>query len=113
VLAAATVAVQGHANVELPMGHSKPLSGYFVSVAETGERKSAVDQEALWPVRKREAALREAAARDQIEYENNKTAYEKAREVATKRAKGARAQIKQALDALGPAPLPPLEPAGA
>ncbi len=57
VLAAATLAVQGHANVELPTGHAKPLSSYFVSVAATGERKSAVDQEALWPVRKREAAV--------------------------------------------------------
>ena len=57
VLAAATLAVQGHANIELPMGHAKPLSGYFVSVAATGERKSAVDQEALWPVRKREAGV--------------------------------------------------------
>src|SRR5499427_3641097 len=44
-LATTTLAVQGHANVELPMGHAKPLSSFFVSVAATGERKSAVDQE--------------------------------------------------------------------
>ena len=110
VLAAATLAVQGHANVELPMGHEKPLSGYFVSVAATGERKTAVDQEALWPVRKREAALREAIAGERLEYENDKDAWEAARNAAIKNAKGDRARIKQTLDALGPAPLPPLEP---
>jgi len=112
VLAAATLAVQGHADIELPIsnGRRKPLSNYFVTVAATGERKSAVDDEALWPVRKREAALREAYASERVEFENGKLAYEKAREAAVKQAKGDRARIKQTLDALGPAPLPPLEP---
>jgi hypothetical protein len=110
VLAAATLAVQGHAHVELPTGHVKPVSSYFVSVAATGERKSAVDQEALWPVRKREVALREVFTGDHQEYENTKDAWEAVRKAAIKSAKGDRAQIKQALDALGPAPLPPLEP---
>ena len=110
VLAAATLAMQGHANVELPMGHAKPLSGFFVSVAATGERKSAVDHEALWPVRKREAALREVFSDKRREFENAETAWKKAREVASKSAKGDRARIMKALDALGPAPLPPLEP---
>jgi uncharacterized protein DUF3987 len=50
VLATGTLAVQAFANVELPMQHAKPLSSFFMTVAATGERKSAVDQEALWPV---------------------------------------------------------------
>ena len=62
VLAAATLWVQGHANVWLANGARKPLSSFFVSVAATGERKNAVDQEALAPVRMRQAALREAHA---------------------------------------------------
>ncbi|MFZ2068311.1 MAG: DUF3987 domain-containing protein, partial [Xanthobacteraceae bacterium] len=110
VLAATTLAVQGHANVGLPMGHAKPLSGFFVSVAGTGERKTAVDEEALWPVRKRETALRQAHAGERLEFENAKLAYEKVRDAATKQAKGDRGRIKQTLDALGPPPLPPLEP---
>jgi Protein of unknown function (DUF3987) len=110
VLATATLAVQGHANVELPSGHAKPLSSYFVSVAATGERKSAVDHEALWPVGKREAALREASLGKRLEYENAELAWKKAREAAVKKAKGDHARIKETLDALGPAPLPPLEP---
>lgn len=47
LLAAASLAVQPHANVVLPYGASVPTSLYFVSVAESGERKSAVDRLAL------------------------------------------------------------------
>jgi hypothetical protein len=36
VLAAATLAVQGHANVQLPMGHAKPLSGLVTLVGLAG-----------------------------------------------------------------------------
>ncbi len=41
VQAAATLAVQGHADVELPTGHARPVSGFYVTVAATGDRKSA------------------------------------------------------------------------
>jgi hypothetical protein len=109
VLAAATLSVQAHGNVELPTEKVRPLSGFFISVAETGERKSAVDEVALWPIRKREAALRETSARERLGYENAKTAWEKARDAAIKKTKGDRARIKQVLDTLGPAPLPALE----
>jgi len=47
LLAAASLAVQSHANVVLPHGASVPTSLYIVSVAESGERKSAVDRLAL------------------------------------------------------------------
>lgn len=47
LLAAASLAVQPHANVVLPYGASVPTSLYIVSVAESGERKSAVDRLAL------------------------------------------------------------------
>lgn len=110
VLAAATLAVQAHADVELPTGHAKPLSSYFVSQAVSGERKSAVDTEAAWPVRRREAALRKDSTSERLDYENAKTAWEKTRDAAIKNGKGDRTRIKQALDALGPSPLPPLEP---
>jgi hypothetical protein len=110
VLGVGTLAVQGHANVELPMGHVKPLSGFFLTIAATGERKNGVDQEALLPVRRREIALREAYASDYREYEDQKDAWAEARKAAIKKAKGDRAQITTALKALGPAPLPPLKP---
>ncbi len=56
-LAVATLAVQGHADVRLPTGARVPISNYYVSVAATGERKTAVDREAMWPIRKHEDAL--------------------------------------------------------
>src|SRR4051794_34844505 len=46
-LGAATLAAQAHADVELPTGQVKPISNFFVSVAATGERKTATDSEAL------------------------------------------------------------------
>jgi Protein of unknown function (DUF3987) len=110
VLAAAALAVQAHADVLLPMGHVRPVSDFFVTVAETGARKSASDTEATWPIRKREQALGETRDAELPNYVNDKTAWEKARDEAVKRGKGNRATIKAALDALGPAPLPPLEP---
>src|SRR5881275_2161246 len=60
-LAAAALAGQGHADVVLPIGpgQSRPLSLYLVSIAASGERKSACDSEAMWPIRRREAVLRE------------------------------------------------------
>jgi hypothetical protein len=49
LLAAASLAAQPYANVTLPHGASAPISLYVVSIAESGERKSAVDQLALRP----------------------------------------------------------------
>jgi Protein of unknown function (DUF3987) len=110
VLAAATLATQAHANVELPIGHERPMSNFFVSVAATGERKSTVDREALWPVRKREAALREAHDTNALAYANARDAWEAARSTAIKRGKADGDAIRAALDTLGPAPRAPLLP---
>ena len=110
VLAAATRCVQGHANVGLPTKQAKPLSLFFISVAATGERKNAVDQEALAPVRMRQAALREAHAIECQGYENARIAWHVARSALIKMASGDPATIMAGLDALGPEPLPPLEP---
>ena len=110
MLAAATLAAQAHANVELPTQRSRPLTNFLLTIAATGERKTAVDGEALWPVRKREAALREEYAARHPDYVNEKAAWERAREHAMKSAKGDRARIKAALDALGPEPNAPPVP---
>jgi hypothetical protein len=49
LLAAASLAVQPYANVQLPHGQTVPTSLYVISVAESGERKSAVDRLVLHP----------------------------------------------------------------
>jgi Protein of unknown function (DUF3987) len=59
VLAAASLAVCAHADVMLPYGQARPLSLFFATVAASGDRKSTLDREALWPARKREEFLRE------------------------------------------------------
>jgi Protein of unknown function (DUF3987) len=110
VIAAAALAAQAHADVQLPTGHVKPISNFFITIAETGERKTAADTEALRPVRTRERAVREAFDEAWPSYENKKVAWEKAREHAVRNAKGDGAAIKLALDALGPAPIAPLIP---
>src|SRR6476620_10957388 len=35
VLSAATLAVQAHADVELPTGHRKPLSNFYITISES------------------------------------------------------------------------------
>jgi hypothetical protein len=109
-LATATLATQAHANIELPTRQRRPLSSYYVTVASTGERKSAVDDEALWPVRKREAKLRESYTTNAPAHRNASEAWDAARKAAIQGAKGDREAIRAALDALGPAPQPPLLP---
>ena len=110
VLGTATLAVQGHADVQLPTGQTRPVSSFLITIAESGERKSGCDTEALWPIRHREKILREQHDWDLSNYQNEKGAWECARDNATKGVKGDRAAIKLALDKLGPMPTAPLEP---
>jgi uncharacterized protein DUF3987 len=113
VFGAAALAVQAHADVMLPIGpgQAKPVSCYFITQAISGERKSAVDAEAMWPIRKREAALREQHGVDLLDYANQRDAYERARKLAlSNQAEADQAAIKAVLDNLGPPPTPPLVP---
>lgn len=60
VLAATCLAVQGHADVELPIvGKPRPLSCFFVTIGATGERKSGVDALAVRAIEEKERALKE------------------------------------------------------
>ncbi len=112
VLATACLAVQGHINVVLPTGQVRPTSCFFLTVAATGERKSAVDDQALWPIRKRERALREAHQGEVTAYQARRQAHEKQRRqiLGDKRAYPGIEAKEQALAALGSPPKPPLVP---
>jgi hypothetical protein len=110
VLAAASLAVQAHADVVLPAtGRARPLTLFMCTVAASGERKSAADHEALWPVRKREEALREAYEADLPNFKRAKRAYDVAVARAEK-SKGGRPEIEAALLAVGDEPSAPLAP---
>ena len=62
VLATAALAAQGHFNVNRQGGLTGPISIYVLSIAESGDRKSAVDALALAPIREFESVRRETKA---------------------------------------------------
>jgi hypothetical protein len=109
VLATATLAAQAHADVVLPTGQAKPISGYFVTVAETGERKSSVDQLALQPVRDFEHDARARYEDERRAFHAEVAAHEAARAEA-KRSDRDPAGVRAALLDVGDAPRPPVEP---
>ena len=110
VLAVASLATQGRANVILPIGQGKPapLSLYLLTVLDSGERKSSADGMALKPVRdtEREIADLENAARQS--YAVKLSAYDANARHLTNRLKADRAALEAALRDLGPPPQPPL-----
>ncbi len=110
VLAAATLAVQAHRDVELPGGGVRPLTGLLASVAESGERKSSVDRIALDAVYAVEARWRAARQTELATCANDREAWQAAHDSTVKKHKGDRAALKAALDALGPEPKEPPQP---
>jgi hypothetical protein len=108
VLAATTLAVQAYRDA-VNDGRVIPLSQYFLTIAESGERKSAVDTEALRAHKAHEKRLHEQYEPLLLDYENDLAAFKKSRDEALKRAK-TRADRKKALDDLGPPPTAPLHP---
>jgi hypothetical protein len=107
VLAAATLAAQAQRDVALPGGGRKPLTGIFVSVADSGERKTSVDKLALAPVYRVEERWRAEHQPQVTRYASDLEAWKEAREAAKKKLKGDRAMIRDALNAIGPEPKPP------
>jgi hypothetical protein len=108
VLAAATLAVQAHADVVID-GRVSPTSNFFITLGVSGERKSAVDRQALSPHRKYQKTLCDQFAQEEKTHRNALDAYTKAREEALKKAKGLKAK-QQVLIELGDFPVPPLRP---
>ena len=110
VLAVATLAVQGHANIELPQGSTAPLSSFFLTVASSGERKSAADRKALPPIREREKALRARYDDDMPAYTIRQVTWETSRKQILNNKKTSREAKHAELAHLGPPPRPPLTP---
>lgn len=100
ILAASALAAQGHVDIHLD-GRISPLSLFFLSVAESGDRKSAVDSIALRPAFKHQKAL---VSRFQLEKGN----YQHQMELYTQRKKEASGQSKIIPDLTEPTK--PLEP---
>lgn len=112
VLAVASLTAQAHADVLHPAtGRAVPLSLFMLTIAETGERKSAADIEALAPVKKREFDLSRKYEFARQQWSNSHEAWETARIMAKKKGKGDRHTIEAALRAVGDEPTAPLSPA--
>lgn len=108
-LAAVTLAAQAQRDVILPGGGRKPLTAIFVSIAESGERKSSVDRIALAAVYQIEQEWRQQSEGERLAFMNAKTAWDSARE-KVKRGKMDMAATRTALDAIGPEPKAPPHP---
>jgi hypothetical protein len=109
-LAAVTLAVQAHRDLELPGAGRKPLTAIFVSVAESGERKTTVDRVALAEAYAAEAEWREAARDELTRYRADLAGWKEAEASIRKKGKGDRAVIRDGLIALGPEPKAPPHP---
>jgi hypothetical protein len=111
VLAAAALATQAFCDVRLPgIGRPHPVSLFLLTIAESGERKTSADGEAIQGVRNHEHELRKIAIEEERRYRNAAEAYEAARKEAIKKGKGNAAAIRAALDALGGPPAKPALP---
>lgn len=78
LLAAAALAVQAHADLEVD-GRRFPLSLYFATVGESGERKSATDRAAQSPHEQRQRELLGDVVQQQSDYRNELDAWKAAR----------------------------------
>jgi len=108
LLAGASLAVQAHANVIID-GRIYPLSEYFLTVAESGERKTATDNAALGPHERRQRDLR-AEYRNSIQgYEADYATWKKVHDdILFKKEDDPHQGKKDALMELGPEPVPPM-----
>lgn len=110
VLGAAALAVQAHIDVIHPATKDRrPPSLFLITVAASGERKSAADKIALDPVRLKEAELHDRHPDEMRAYNDERALYDREREKIMK-GTGTKAEKKMELAALGPAPVPPLTP---
>lgn len=111
VLGAASLAAQGHCDISIPAtGHAKPLSLFLVTVAASGERKSAADFEALSPIREYEQTLRKSFESLMPAHLNRLEIWESERESIKRNKSMGCASKAVALDALGVKPARPLTP---
>lgn len=107
LLAAASLAAQAHADVVID-GRRELLSLWHLTVAESGERKSAADQWALRAHREIELERTDRYRQAMVGYNIAAAAHRAAARNAEKKVRAA--AIRAELDAVGAAPEPPLLP---
>ena len=108
ILASSTLAVQAHADVWID-GRIYPTSNFFISIGESGERKSAVDRQALKPHFDYQEDLRIKHKEALKVYAREAEAYKRAKDELLKKAKSFEDNLR-VLEKLGDEPISPLSP---
>jgi hypothetical protein len=109
ILAAAALAVQSHADVSID-GRVHPSSLFLLTVAESGDRKSAVDNIALKPARDFERMLSKTYKVDKKKYQNQMELFKiKKQQLVQQKLQKSNDKIFSDLTNLDE-PVPPLEP---
>jgi hypothetical protein len=111
VLAVANLAVQGHVNIKLPFGQIRPISCLFLTIADSGDRKTSCDNEIIKYIEQHEDKLRENYKQKYNNWKNDLDAWESQRKKILSGNKSSdRSSKKLALDMLGAEPMKPLDP---
>lgn len=105
-LAVASLAVMGFADVETLVGRS-PTALYFLSIANSGERKSSCDNFFMKPIRAFESEAADLQAKATAIWNDESAIWKAKRNDLLKEAKEGDEAAKQSLKDLGPAPVPP------
>lgn len=109
VLAAASLASQGHINVQTITGDSCPTSLFFFSIAASGDRKSTSDRLAIRPVKDREEMLAADYEAEKHRFSIEDAAFKAATSKA-RTGKKTREMIERELNDAGKPPVPPVQP---
>lgn len=116
VLAAASLAVQPHFDVRLPWGELKPLSLFLLTVGESGERKTGVDDLVLGAAKAQERADMEGHAEDLKRYQAELASWTQAADAARKAVTTGRkgiataSEVQAAVERCGDKPEAPITP---
>ena len=112
VLGVASLAVQSHANLEMPYGQTRPINLYLVTIASSGDRKSTADNEALLGVSAYEKVLRTRYDEELPDFYAAEVAYnaEKRKIELSKDKNFKREDRQRAVKELGAKPEKPLHP---
>jgi hypothetical protein len=111
VLAAAALATQPHGDVYITGIGKRPISEFFLTVGESGERKSTVDRWALAAVNDYGAELRRNHLKARQEYVMAMDTYKFVRrQTLAAHKKANKDAVATALREIGPAPAPPATP---
>ena len=112
VLAAVSLIMQSRSDVMLPFGQKRPLSNFFLSIAETGERKSSADSEAIQAIRDYEQALGNDYQSQHDQWKNEQDVWDQERQrILHDKKHNANHQARNAcLNGLGSPPCEPMLP---